>query len=84
MFIEGGHESVTIPSPIKIVAIHLMVLRKCCVILFGLRFDMVAFYGIVLGLFGTVWHRLALQHLTFFVAFDKRVSSRFVAGSEQW
>ena len=23
-------------------------------------------YGIVLGLLGTVWHRLAWQHLTFF------------------
>ena len=41
------------------------------VILFGLRFDMVAFwwlfYGIVLGLFGTVWHYLVWQHLMFFI-----------------
>ena len=57
--------------PIEIVIVHRVVLSECWVILFGLRFDIVAFwwlqYGIVLGLFGTVWHCLAWQPLMFFV-----------------
>ena len=39
---------------------------------------LVAFYGIVLGLFGTVWHRLEWQHLTF-----SSVFGTLVAVSEQ-
>ena len=31
--------------PHKIVIVHRVVLSECCVILFGLRFDMVAFGG---------------------------------------
>ena len=57
--------------PVKFVIVHRVVLSECWVILFGLRFDMAAFwwlfYGIILGLFGTVCHRLEWQHLTFFV-----------------
>ena len=63
--------------PIKIVIVHWVVLSECLVILFGLRFDMVAFgwlfYGINLGLFGTFLHRLEWQHLTLLVCVPEQV-----------
>ena len=70
LFVGGGdHESVTIP------ALH----KNCQRTLGGVERVLgdlvwskvrhggvlVVFNGIILGLFGTVWHRLAWQHLTF-------------------
>ena len=48
--------------PMKIVIVHRVVLSECWVILFGLRFDMVAFWWLFMelfwvcsGSFGIVW-----------------------------